>query len=299
MNTKIVTMVVGIFVAITLVAGLVIPAIAMADDAVTTDYKQPTASIPMTLDENGASYSNTITFSKADMEYTIGDKTYAIPNYTAIAVMTDQFVAYTASNGEIFVNFWNDALQKGISYQGAKAATLTIADGVASLSFILADNTESTATMEQISWIAYRDNDGKYAASYFATYTTEYVYYENINQIRAVNYIQTTNGWFSMVGDKVLVNNTDEISIDNTATADSNGVYKAAISRTAGSITFDVDNNGADYTVHPWIWLIPQDFTIENNGMKGTLGITAAIPFVLIAAILVGVAAIAFRSKME
>ena len=296
MEMKIVGVTIGIFVAIVLVAGLLIPAIGMADDAVTTEYKQPERAIPMTLDET-ASFNGTITATSG--EITMGDKTYTMPDYTAIFMLTDKFVFYTAGNQTVFLNFWNETAQKGLSYGGGSTITITISDKDVDISYIAADTTEYTVSIEDISWIAYRDDDGEYYSGFFAEYTNQIAYYKDVNQIRAVNYIQTTNGWFSMIGTDVLVNMTDDVTATNTATADSNGVYALDISRTTGDITFDVDNNGTPYTVHPWIWLIPGDFTVENGGMHGTLALLAVIPVMVIVAIVVGVVALIFRSKLE
>lgn len=292
---KIVTVAIGIVVVVVLMGGVLMPALSLADDAVTTEYNQPTNSQKMLLDETAA-FNGSMVYSNGTL--TIGDNTYAHPtSYTAIMILSDQFVFYTAADGNGFVNYYKSDTQKAAGFYTQNDITFTIADKAVTITSTDSSN-NAISISETISWIAYRDDSGGHAASFFATNTNNTLYFEDIDQIRSANSISTTGDWFSMVGDDVKLNNTTDVELDNTSTADSNGVYGATISRTAGTISFDVDNSGVDYTVHPWVWLVPADFSVENSGMRGTLSIMSAIPLVVIAAVLIGVMALVFRSRM-
>lgn len=290
----IVAAIISITVACVVVMSLLVPMIEVSNSDMTTTYTQPEKAVPMALDEN-ATFEGTITATGGNV--TIGDKTYAMPDYTTIFLLTDKFIFYTAVGGVVFVNFWDETAQKGISYGGGSTLTITISDKDASISYISAENVEYTVSEEGLSWIAYRDDAGDYYSGFFAENTNQKAYYQNVEQIRSVNYIATTNGWFSMIGTDVLVNMTDEVTATNTATADSNGVYTLDISRTAGDITFEVDNNGTPYTVHPWVWLIPGDFIVVNTESKEVYPLINIIPVITLIGILVGAVAMVISKR--
>lgn len=181
-------------------------------------------------------------------------------------------------------------------------ATITISGGIATFSGVLNGETEITIDPEPITWAFVHDMQGKYGGVITENGVTVYAHK---NEIYASNWINTTSEYFSSKAgmDHVILgaaNSTETTPINWGGEYLNNGVYKLTLNSTSDDYTFVVDNAGEDYTVHPFLVVVPKTVSgipdnqqVINEQYQVMFGILTLLAIVM----LVVVAANAIRNK--
>lgn len=182
------------------------------------------------------------------------------------------------------------------------SATITISGGVATFSDVLnTSEQEISIDPEPITWAFIHDNGGDWAGIITENGVTVYAHQ---NEIYTSNWINTTSEYFSS-----SAGSTNAIINDGTDTYTTpinwggeyldNGVYKLTLSSTSDDYTFVVDNNGEDYTVHPFLICAPKTVVGVPDEVSPAFSMFDVIPMLLIVAIIVGIIGLVVRSKMN
>lgn len=179
-------------------------------------------------------------------------------------------------------------------------ATITISNGIATFSNVLnTSGVEISIDPEPITWAFLHDNDGDWAGMITESGVEVYAHK---NEIYTSNWLTTTSSYFSSKAGTGVVT---IVGSDDTTTADinwggeylDNGVYKLSLNSDSDDYTFVVDNDGEDYTVHPFLVCVPKTVVGVPDDVSPAFSIFGAIPVLIVIALLVSVVAVIFRSR--
>lgn len=159
-------------------------------------------------------------------------------------------------------------------------------------------DTEEEYTCE---WIYLYDANGDYGIFRLYNANTT-VYLNNINQLHGSNILVTTYDWFSFVGTDVTLAVADEdpvVDIVTGTVTGTNDIFSINIGGTGTGFSFDVDNSGTDYTVKPWIYVVPIEVSGYSDMNKELLPLMSALPILVIVALIAGAAAAIFNGRKD
>lgn len=151
----------------------------------------------------------------------------------------------------------------------------------------------------ECSWLYMMDDNGTYGMFNLYNVNTT-IYVNSINDLYGSNVLVTTSDWFSYVGDKVsLVSGTETTAtVTTTEVTGTKDIVAINVGGNGTGYAFEVDNSGTPYTVHPWIVIAPIEVTGYSETNNAVVPLLYALPVLLIVAIIVGVLALVYRSRM-
>ena len=175
--------------------------------------------------------------------------------------------------------------------------TLSVSGGMATLTYHPTASSSVTIQDLPITWLAMQNSTGDNVIM-LSESATRTIYYTDINNVRGANWINTTSEWYSFKGLDVNVGG-ESITADlvNVKTLAGDG-HSFVYSSTLGDYTFNVDNSGEDYTVHPYVFVTDYLVTAVTPSDSSQIAVMAAIPTMLIVALLVMVTN-SYRAKNE
>lgn len=289
MNNKLITLVMTVIVGVILAGSLLVPVLNDATDALhvtkTNDFGvyANVGSEDLTISCAVNSEDNT------KWDFTVNDTTINFPvsGNSKWVLVTDTFCMDLESTGITIATASNARFTGQASFSG------TIADGTLTGTSTYGEN--QTHSFEQsYTWAFYASESGDYRSFYLNSSDDVDVYYTDLNDIYGASFTFTTNKFFSLHGDVVnyyAVSGTAteinaNVNYDNVPSTMNMKVLD--LNRTTGDYTFVVDNSGTDYTVHPWMFIVPASVTsdaIQNPGAIAAL--YGVIPIMVIVALLV------------
>lgn len=285
MGLKIVPAIVITAVAVILVGALLMPVIQDYDDDVKVVKNNVTNNLASVVGED-----HTITYTHSTGALSIDGEAVALTSQTGIICSNQMNIIYnTAPNLQLFSSQHTTGVVSITS-----DATIVIEGNKITITY-------STDTVEEYScdWIYLYDVDGDYGI-YRLYNQNKTVYLNDLNQMYGSNILTTTNDWFSFVGKDVkLAVGESPIIADVTtgSVAGTNKIISVNIGSSGTGYQFDVDNSGEPYTVHPWIYVVPNEVVGYSDMNNQIVPLMYALPVLIIVAILVGVLMVVLRSR--
>lgn len=223
--------------------------------------------------------AHTITISSGTL--TIDGTTTSVPNYQ-IALASDKFNA----------RFFTDGFSINCTQGSFGALNIAIDDGKFSGTI-----GTKTYTDEPLSYLAVPDADGEFVMLYADTYDRSIYLNDPAKQFYSANWITTTSQWFSYYQGTLTVAGAenDTMSFNGTQVDADTEVYKYT---NAGDITFVVDNSGTDYTVHPFVCVVPRTVTgMTLTADHAVIPLLYAIPVFFIIAVVLAVVSTIYTKR--
>jgi len=293
MKTNILTLVITMVVGVILAGSLLAPIVTDAQHAQDVTYTNTASSYGKIYEFDETDENDTVIISvckTGERSISINGTTYNVNAWQPV-IVSDGFS----------IRYYSTAMTLS-TLNGPQTiidATITISQGVATFTNVHnSSETEVTIASVPVSWAFVYTPDGDYSG--ILTEQTATVYTHK-NEIYTGNWINTTSEYFSgKAGD-------DFVTITNgngsrTATLNwggeylNNGVYKLTIGPNSDDYSFVVDNAGEDYTVHPFMIVVPKEVVGTPDSQKGINSLYGSIVVIALAAILMsGVGAIALR----
>lgn len=280
--------VVGMVLAAVMVGGALLPAIGSAGKvSYTNDY----GSMANYSDTNwSATFSTdgtTATWSVDGVDQTEFRMSKA---GRVFLVMSDEFTLFFDQNVSGGVPVGGISYKKNnvsIGVNNILSCDVSMTDGVITCTSIIGGETSTPITTNS-NWVFVAKDLGEYRSFNLSNFTSAKIYYTSINQIYGVNYVGTTgNVWFSFNGNNVKYGDTS-LKMNITSEKIGENVYSSTVNTTSSDWQFTVDNNGSDYSVNPYVWIVPyrvtgyaDGFTISVNAMFGALPVVAIAGLVL------------------
>ena len=287
MENKLIVGIVTTAIAIIVLAGVLIPALDSAEHQQDNKYtnKNP-YSLGSIYEFNEDSDETTIISICQTGEHTlsINGVIHNVSTWQPV-ILSDGFtIRYYANNMSLCTPNGDNTI---------KTATITINSGVATFSDVVDTNDQSrTINPVDISWAYIHEGTGNYSA--FLVESSDVTIYAKKYDIYASNWILTTSEYFSIKNGVVTINDgtdTYETELNWGGEYLDDGVYKLTMNNsTATDYTFVVDNNGSDYTVHPFMVCAPVSVVGTPDDLETINNLFSFIPLFVIIAILLAVA---------
>ena len=258
------------------------------------------------VDDTTDVYNNTnSTVSKligdSDYTITIDGTTYALeindvdvtPTAQIGLVFTDLFnIVYNTSSGsQLFSS--SDIAHTPITMTG----DVTIEISGSDVTITYGTSTPQTEVTFEIEWGYIYDLTGDYGM-YRLYNTSKTIYVNSIDDICGANVLGTTSDWFIYEGANVRTLVSEESTTATytlTEVSGYNDLYTLSVGSN-GSYAFVVDNNGSDYTVHPWIVIAPLEVTGHKPGSEYN-SLIAILPMMAFIMLVVAAAAMIYSKK--
>lgn len=291
MSNKIVPMVLGATIAIILTASVLMPVINDTVDDTKVYYNNGGGSYASVVDDV---VNISLDLGTDRVVYAVNGVNQSL-NLGGIGfVITDSFTIAGGYSNTIDVS-GVDKNGNLISTARYSSIDLTLEPGRAIIDGTLTD--ESTVSYEfNNEWAFYRYSEGDYRVLANIGVDELTVYVNNINQVYGSNWINTTGEYFAFNGADVKVYDGESI-INTNATVELSNVMNGVESFTvtsdrtvSGAFKFTVDNNGADYDVYPYYFIIPASVYGQTESNESYTALLYAIPVILLAAIVAAIA---------
>lgn len=285
------TLVITTIIAIVLVSAVLIPITSAAQHAQDVVYTNNNPYSHGDIWEGDQLEEETIIISVSKTgihTIKINDDIYNVATWQAV-LLADAFA----------IRYYSDTMLYA-STSGSYSATavdITISGGSAS---VVATRLDGTTTVVSetlpVSWAYIYNPDGAYTA-YTVEPSSTAVLYGTKESLYSSNWVTQTSSYFSIKEGVITLNKDGEIThpeLNFEGEYLGNGVYSWA----AGSgITFDVDNSGSPYTVHPFMICMPREVIgtpDENQSLNTIIGI---IPLLVLAGLVIGVVGSFIRNR--
>lgn len=272
-------MIISLVIGVIMVVTAIIP--------LTNDYTDSTkelynnAATSMAIVGDG---EHTIIADAANMTLTIDGIEYT-PTENRAVLMSDEInVLFQKTSNQIQI--YSSKYSAGLRTVTG-TATITITDK--SISFV--DSTMNDTY--DCEWIYIFDQDGKYGM--ITLYNQAKTYYVNsINDVRGANILSATADWFSYEGADVKLESgstVSNVSYTLTPVSGYTDLYQITLGSN-GNYSFEVDNSGTPYTVHPWVVVLPLEITAhkpgsEYNGLVSIIPLMAFVGLIAVAATMI------------
>ena len=243
----------------------------LEEEQITTYTNNPTGYTRASL----LDLSGTHTLSSTGEVLTIDGEVKSIANYS-VGIASDGF------NGRRFGSYIQySTLEHGSS---GGSMEITIIDGI-----VNGTVAGTTYTDYKINYLAYPDPNGKYSMVFSDTTNRSVYLNDPKTDFYTANFISTTVEWFSYY-DGVL---TVDGSINDTMTFSGQKVdYDTSVYRyniNQDDITFIIDNDGEDYTVHPYVCVVPyQVYGMASAETHMVFDVLEIIPLMMVLGLLIG-----------
>lgn len=206
----------------------------------------------------------------------------------------DMVIGSTPSS--IGISYINDE-GKAVTISGIVSCTISASNGTITYTPILSGSTVSSI-VKPYNWIFVAKDAGDYRTLNLSNYGSASLVFNNVDQIYGVNYVSTTgNIWFSFNGERVKYG-LDDLTMNISTEQLGENVFSSVVNTSNSDWNFIVDNNGEDYTVNPYVWIVPYEVSGTASGVPPSVkNIIGAIPIMLIVAVLLMVISAVFRSR--
>lgn len=283
MNNKLISMILGATVAIILVAAVLVPIITDASEDQHEYYNNSIGQYSKVVDEPVVieyaydSDNDTVSYTVNGVDQTLRF------NYNDMIFSTSHAsFKVTYANAPTFSSYilWLDETQGSRRIDTPTAVSAEIdADSISATIVKAGGDTESFEV--GIDWGFYAVTEGDYRAVWNDPYN---VYINDVNQVYSVNWLTTTNEFFSIHGESVVYGGGDAtVSYDLTPVSGVIDVYNFM----SGDFILTVDNNGTPYEATPFNVIVPAEIVGDKNNASDTIeNLLWAIPLVVIVAIL-------------
>lgn len=279
-DTKSIPMlVVGIVVAVLISVCVLIPVI----DTYTQDskvvYNNPSATVSQVVDGE-----HTIFIDGTDMSVKIDDVATTIASNNALIMSDALNLLYQKSDSQVQL-YSNQHLYTYQVLTGDVEITITADE----IEIEYGDDDRITETYDTV-WTYIYDPNGTYGL--YRMYNQQKTLYVNsIDDIRGSNILVTTHDWFSYVGEDVTLLSGTETTATYTLTPVSGmkDLYTISVGGTGTGYSFEVDNSGTPYTVHPWMAVAPLQVTAYSDMDSTIVPLLNIIPLLVIIGIVLGV----------
>lgn len=213
-------------------------------------------------------------------------------------VMSDEFTLFFDQNTSGGVPIGGIAYNKNnvsIGINDVSSCNVSMTDGV--ITCTVGEGTNDPIVSNS-KWVFVAKDLGDYRTFNLSNYTSADIYFTSIDQIYGVNYVGTTgNVWFSFHGDNVEYGDT-ALKMNITSKKVGENVYSSTVNTTSSDWQFTVDNDGSDYTVNPYVWIVPYEVSGTAFGISSSVeNIIGAIPVIVIVAVLLAIIAAFFRTR--
>lgn len=285
MNNKLVPGIIMAAIAIILAGSLLVPIIQDYDDNAKVIKNNTTTNLAAVVGED-----HEIVFDYDTGALTIDDADKTPTAQLGVIVSDQMNIIYnTTPNLQLFSSQHPTGVVSITS-----DATITIEDKKITITY-------ATDTVEEYTceWIYLYDANGDYGI-YRLYNQSKTVYLNDLNQMHGSNILTTTSDWFAFTGkDVTLASSTETVTADVTTgeVTGTKDILSISIGGNGTGYSFDVDNSGTDYTVHPWIYVVPNEVTGYSEVDNTIVPLMHALPILVIVAILVGTLAIFIRAK--
>ncbi len=279
-------------VAVVMLSAIIIPAIGNAEHSRDTTYSNPSPYAYGKIYDFNEDSDDMVVISickTGERTISINGEEHNVSAWQPVA-MSDAFtIRYYSAN----MNFVTPTA-------GSKTiteATITISNGVATFTDVLnTSGTEIEIAPEPITWAFLHENDGDWSGIITESGVTVYAHE---NEIYTSNWINTTSEYFSSKagsGEATIVNSEDTYNADINWGGEylDNGVYKLSLNSDSDDYTFVVDNDGEDYTVHPFLVCVPKTVVGTPDDMGTINTVLSIVPVIIILAILIGIVTMLF-----
>ena len=276
-------MIVALVIGIIMVTAVIVPLTESYTDNNTTAYNTSSG----ILSKISQDEEHTVVYTTTDKNVTV-DGTVVVTGNSRIICMTDQFILYSGDTV-----LWNDIDNTNISTTGDITVEIDGSD------ISVTDSADTPESRDYtVNWCFIPALVGDYKLIGNATSAVS-VYLNSADQIYGSNWLSTTSEWFSFVGTTVTIGDeTIEADLNLTPVSGVSDVYTAMVGGGAnGEYTFVVDNNGADYTVHPRFYAVPASVSGVNDDAKTYVSLVAIIPLMAFIVLVVAAAAMIYYKK--
>ena len=303
MNMKIPIIAITAFVVVVVIGSVLIPVLDDAKDDEKTVFNNNYNRYSRLLDSDIDSFSMTITWNVTTTTayVTVGDESY---NY---AMSSSRVPLICTEEGMLNANKVNS---RGVLTYSGSASSINITDSpitieVASGTVTLTDgaSTPNVYTWDVGSWLFYPDNDGNYTAMNTTSDKDTEIYLNSIDDLYFATVINTDSlGFVSGHGATCkFFNQTDTPTYAMNLVSSQLAGYTDVITTTIGSYTVseDAGTNTDGTPFNPFITMVPRAVDGHTSQDNSIIAIYEVIPALVIIALVVGVIALVFRSKMD
>ena len=193
-------------------------------------------------------------------------------------LMTDSINVGIDNDGDMII-----ATSSNARFTGQTILSLTLEDGVLTGTSSVGGSSPHSYNLTY-DWAFYASEKGDYRSFYLLANEDFDIYYTDVNDIYGSNFVFTTNKFFSFHGTNVTYNHTSIVA--NLDSDDVSGTVDMKVfdmARNSGGYTFVVDNNGSDYTVHPWMMIVPYKVVSDSTEYSPTIAmLIGLIPLIAI-----------------
>lgn len=293
MDNKLIPVILATFVGVLLIGSVLMPVIIDADDDTKVYYNNNFGPYAQVSDNETIAIEITTTPGTAGSTvYTVNGENVGVPQGPRAILLAENLTIYQNYSDGIAC-FGVDSDGNLSTFNNYPSIDVNIVGN--SMTIVTTDSSNATTTYNfDCEWIFYRSNVGDYRLVDFLS-ARQTVYVNDLKQVYGSNRIGTTGEFFSFNGTDVkiakLSDGTTTIR-EATATVTTTDVMRDVISfevdpsrATSSSFKFITDNNGNDYEVYPYYFVIPASVYGQTESNEAYSAILFAIPVVLIMAL--------------
>lgn len=280
MDSKPITIVISITIAVIMVGALLVPII---NDSVDDGFK--------TKINNSSSYYRASTNEDyrvvADtdgIDFTVNDVRYEVAYGVSSQIITaDNFIFRMSQDPSIRIQYFKDGTYTDVS--NITSIDVLVTSESVNGTYTTANGTESIDIPINWGFVVSDSETADYV--YYNAFYEHTISINDVSQVYGSNNIETTGEFFSFNGRNLYVNGVKNETIDYELTKVSGytDYYTFVYSNSGDGLTFDVDNNGSEYTVRPYYIIVPKVIYATPNENDSSIHLLYAIPVFVILAI--------------
>lgn len=260
---------ISIIIALVMVGGALLPAVASVNDDSITVYNNEIGQYSSIIGE--------------DMTIELTDTYNLIVNGTSVELITYEIPAIVTDSFMLKLDTLNDG--NYLAYYSESTGSVRV-NNIESLSIKISDNTaEITVGSDMpvsipLTWGFIASDIGDYRAVWIPFD----VKINDISQFYGANWIGTTLKFASYHGDKVIYGG-EELTANYTLKPynTAKDVFTLTQGGSSNNYSFVVDNNGAPYTVNPFLCIVPASVEGTTEGYQFAIPLFNVIPLIAVA----------------
>lgn len=264
-----------------MIGGAFLPAVSSASDSQYIVYNNDTGQYASLLDSDVS-----LRFEYAPTEgindfYVNNIKVDLLTGQDGLIVTDFMFLKTgVVNNPSNYVCYYNEGVANIV--RNIMSLNMEVVDNVATITFVSSAG-NSTTFNSAVSWGFYATTTGDYRS----IITSGEFYYTDFDNVYGANTVDTTSGFFSYHGDEVLYNGAPlTMNYNKDRATGSINVYKDSVGPN-GTLSFVIDNGGTDYTVKPYVAIIPAKVIGDKTGYSDTISnMFNILPIVAIAGLI-------------
>lgn len=274
---KLILGMVGIMICAVMIGGALLPAVGSA-----IDDQREIINNDFVYYRTGSVNDNVLIHAeKSTTGFTVNGTSTNVPTGVASQIITSDslvfimnqnksnFSVYVLENGNS-VTYSPDIVDLTVS--GTKI-TGTVTSGSETVNIDLDVTWSFVYSLEQTNWVQYN------------AYGQRTLKMNDVSQIYGANWINITSQFYSFNGTNLKVNGvTNNSMVINPVNVDGYVDYiTVSFSETGDNLSFVVDNDGSDYTVHPFYAICPKSIVVTSETNAPIVAMFNAIPLIAIA----------------